>query len=80
MAEDVIKESREMRLQSFNEYRKRFGLKPYTSFQEFTGMSAVSWAQSLPLRHAQKVKEITRRETGMMQVASAVAEHCQGRQ
>lgn len=37
VAEDVIKESREMRLQSFNEYRKRFGLKPYTSFQEFTG-------------------------------------------
>lgn len=37
VAVDVIKESREMRLQPFNEYRKRFGLKPYTSFQELTG-------------------------------------------
>uniref|UniRef100_A0A671G233 Prostaglandin G/H synthase 1 n=1 Tax=Rhinolophus ferrumequinum TaxID=59479 RepID=A0A671G233_RHIFE len=37
VAMDVIKESRELRLQPFNEYRKRFGMKPYTSFQEFTG-------------------------------------------
>lgn len=37
VAMDAIKESREMRLQPFNEYRKRFGLKPYTSFQELTG-------------------------------------------
>ncbi|XP_075842153.1 prostaglandin G/H synthase 1 isoform X1 [Microtus pennsylvanicus] len=37
VAMDVIKESREMRLQPFNEYRKRFGMKPYTSFQELTG-------------------------------------------
>ncbi|XP_039220154.1 prostaglandin G/H synthase 1 isoform X1 [Crotalus tigris] len=32
----VIKESRLMRLQPFNEYRKRFHLKPYTSFRELT--------------------------------------------
>ena len=37
VAVDVIKESRELRLQPFNEYRKRFGLRPYTSFQELTG-------------------------------------------
>ncbi|EGV97362.1 Prostaglandin G/H synthase 1 [Cricetulus griseus] len=37
VAVDVIKESRDMRLQPFNEYRKRFGMKPYTSFQELTG-------------------------------------------
>uniref|UniRef100_A0A4W4DR89 Prostaglandin G/H synthase 1 n=1 Tax=Electrophorus electricus TaxID=8005 RepID=A0A4W4DR89_ELEEL len=37
VAEGVIKESRELRLQPFNEYRKRFNLKPYTSFFEFTG-------------------------------------------
>nr|XP_045012027.1 prostaglandin G/H synthase 1 isoform X2 [Jaculus jaculus] len=37
VAVDVIRESREMRLQPFNEYRKRFGMKPYTSFQELTG-------------------------------------------
>nr|KAF6332071.1 prostaglandin-endoperoxide synthase 1 [Pipistrellus kuhlii] len=37
VAVEVIKESRELRLQPFNEYRKRFGMKPYTSFQEFTG-------------------------------------------
>uniref|UniRef100_A0A4X2LJ33 Prostaglandin G/H synthase 1 n=1 Tax=Vombatus ursinus TaxID=29139 RepID=A0A4X2LJ33_VOMUR len=33
----TIKESRELRLQSFNEYRKQFDLKPYTSFEELTG-------------------------------------------
>uniref|UniRef100_A0A8C5XA09 Prostaglandin-endoperoxide synthase 1 n=1 Tax=Malurus cyaneus samueli TaxID=2593467 RepID=A0A8C5XA09_9PASS len=33
----VIKESRQLRLQPFNEYRKRFGMKPYESFQELTG-------------------------------------------
>ncbi|XP_043914220.1 prostaglandin G/H synthase 1 [Protopterus annectens] len=32
----VIMESRLLRLQPFNEYRKRFGLKPYKSFQELT--------------------------------------------
>ena len=37
VAVEVIKESRELRLQPFNEYRKRFGMKPYTSFQELTG-------------------------------------------
>uniref|UniRef100_A0A7M4EXB9 Prostaglandin G/H synthase 1 n=1 Tax=Crocodylus porosus TaxID=8502 RepID=A0A7M4EXB9_CROPO len=33
----LIKESRQLRLQPFNEYRKRFGMRPYTSFQELTG-------------------------------------------
>lgn len=33
----VIEESRLLRLQPFNEYRKRFSLVPYTSFQELTG-------------------------------------------
>ena len=37
----VIKESRQLRLQPFNEYRKRFGMKPYRSFQELTGKGAV---------------------------------------
>ncbi|NXV98890.1 PGH1 synthase, partial [Fregetta grallaria] len=37
VAVGVIKESRQLRLQPFNEYRKRFGLKPYKSFQELTG-------------------------------------------
>ncbi|XP_061149960.1 phosducin-like protein [Syngnathus typhle] len=32
----TIKESRQLRMQPFNEYRKRFNLKPYTSFKEFT--------------------------------------------
>ncbi|KAG7490925.1 prostaglandin G/H synthase 1-like [Solea senegalensis] len=32
----VIKESRAARVQPFNEYRKKFNLKPYTSFDEFT--------------------------------------------
>uniref|UniRef100_A0A8C8RI68 Prostaglandin G/H synthase 1 n=1 Tax=Pelusios castaneus TaxID=367368 RepID=A0A8C8RI68_9SAUR len=37
VAVGVIKESRLLRLQPFNEYRKRFAMKPYKSFQELTG-------------------------------------------
>lgn len=37
VAEMVIKESRATRVQPFNEYRKKFNLKPYSSFEEFTG-------------------------------------------
>ncbi|KAM9858323.1 prostaglandin G/H synthase 1-like [Aulostomus maculatus] len=36
VSEMVIRESRAARVQPFNEYRKRFNLKPYTSFHEFT--------------------------------------------
>ncbi|XP_070845528.1 phosducin-like protein [Chaetodon trifascialis] len=36
VAVGTIKESRQLRMQPFNEYRKRFNLKPYTSFREFT--------------------------------------------
>lgn len=36
VAVGAIKESRQLRLQPFNEYRKRFNLKPYTSFTQFT--------------------------------------------
>ncbi|XP_040898904.1 prostaglandin G/H synthase 1 isoform X1 [Toxotes jaculatrix] len=36
VAEMVIRESRTERVRSFNEYRKRFNLKPYASFYEFT--------------------------------------------
>ncbi|XP_056602967.1 prostaglandin G/H synthase 1 isoform X1 [Triplophysa dalaica] len=42
VAEGVIKESRELRLQPFNEYRKRFNLRPYTSFSDFTGEEEVA--------------------------------------
>lgn len=35
--EQLIRESREARLQPFNEYRKKFELKPYTAFNELTG-------------------------------------------
>lgn len=41
VAVGVIEESRQLRLQPFNEYRKRFGMKPYKSFQELTGRAAV---------------------------------------
>ncbi|KAG7477326.1 hypothetical protein MATL_G00092700 [Megalops atlanticus] len=37
VAVSTIKESRHLRLQPFNQYRKRFHLKPYTSFRQFTG-------------------------------------------
>ena len=33
----TIKHGRELRLQSFNEYRKRFNLQPMKSFRELTG-------------------------------------------
>lgn len=36
VAVGTIKESRELRIQPFNEYRKRFNLEPYTSFRDFT--------------------------------------------
>ncbi|XP_019937706.2 phosducin-like protein isoform X4 [Paralichthys olivaceus] len=36
VAVGAIKESRQLRIQPFNEYRKRFNLKPYTSFKQFT--------------------------------------------
>ncbi|XP_008334142.1 prostaglandin G/H synthase 1 [Cynoglossus semilaevis] len=36
VAEMVIRESRAARIQPFNQYRKRFNLKPYCSFDEFT--------------------------------------------
>lgn len=37
VSEMVIKESRATRVQPFNQYRKKFNLKAYTSFYEFTG-------------------------------------------
>ncbi|XP_012733889.2 prostaglandin G/H synthase 1 isoform X2 [Fundulus heteroclitus] len=37
VAEMVIRDSRAARLQPFNQYRKRFNLKPYSSFYELTG-------------------------------------------
>ncbi|XP_015251049.1 PREDICTED: prostaglandin G/H synthase 1-like isoform X1 [Cyprinodon variegatus] len=37
VAEKVITDSRTARLQPFNQYRKRFNLKPYSSFYELTG-------------------------------------------
>ncbi|KAM9306392.1 prostaglandin G/H synthase 1-like isoform 3-T3 [Pholidichthys leucotaenia] len=40
VAVGAIKESRQLRFQPFNEYRKRFNLKPYTSFREFAGSAA----------------------------------------
>ncbi|XP_046871930.1 prostaglandin G/H synthase 1 [Hypomesus transpacificus] len=42
VAEGVIEESRALRLQPFNQYRKRFNLKPYTSFSEFTGEEEIA--------------------------------------
>ncbi|XP_021546829.1 prostaglandin G/H synthase 1 isoform X3 [Neomonachus schauinslandi] len=42
VAVEAIKESRELRLQPFNEYRKRFGMRPYTSFQELTGEKEIA--------------------------------------
>ncbi|XP_049619146.1 prostaglandin G/H synthase 1 isoform X1 [Syngnathus scovelli] len=36
VSEMVIRESRETRMQPFNEYRKKFNLRPYNSFREFT--------------------------------------------
>ena len=48
VAEMVIRESRAVRVQPFNEYRKKFNLKPYRSFYEFTGEQ--EWYCNLLLR------------------------------
>lgn len=37
MATKTLEQSREMRYQSFNAYRKRFNMQPYSSFEELTG-------------------------------------------
>ncbi|KAM9469372.1 prostaglandin G/H synthase 2a [Clarias gariepinus] len=37
MATKILEHSRETRYQSFNAYRKRFNMEPYTSFEELTG-------------------------------------------
>lgn len=42
IAVGVIEESRKLRLQPFNEYRKRFGLKRYNSFQDLTGETEIA--------------------------------------
>ncbi|KAE8583681.1 hypothetical protein XENTR_v10020625 [Xenopus tropicalis] len=42
VAAGVIEESRKLRLQPFNEYRKRFGLKAYKSFKDLTGEEIMS--------------------------------------
>lgn len=34
---DTILHGRELRFQSMNNYRRRFNLKPYESFEELTG-------------------------------------------
>lgn len=41
VSEEVILEGRELRLQPFNQYRKRFNLKPYASFFELTGKKKI---------------------------------------
>ncbi|CAC5373047.1 PTGS2 [Mytilus coruscus] len=37
VAKNVIKHGRELRLQSYNNYRKRFNLQPFQSFEQLTG-------------------------------------------
>nr|ALG96639.1 cyclooxygenase-like protein [Phascolosoma agassizii] len=37
VAIETLKQSRQLRTASFNQYRKRFGFEPYTSFTEITG-------------------------------------------
>ncbi|KAJ8011344.1 hypothetical protein DPEC_G00057180 [Dallia pectoralis] len=42
VAAKSLEHSREMRYQTLNAYRKRFGLRPYTSFQDLTGESEMA--------------------------------------
>lgn len=42
VAEATLKHGRELRLQPFNRYREKLGLKPYTSFEELTGILELS--------------------------------------
>ena len=38
VAVSVIGHERALRMQSFNNYRRRFNLRPYESFEDMTGM------------------------------------------
>lgn len=60
----VIKDSRELRLQPFNEYRKRFGMKPYTSFQEFTGKQLFPGHDPCSRGICATVRETARKQNG----------------
>ncbi|KAM4532873.1 prostaglandin G/H synthase 1-like [Fundulus diaphanus] len=42
VAVGTIEESRQLRIQPFNEYRKRFNLEPYTSFRDFTDSEEIA--------------------------------------
>ncbi|KAI4793686.1 hypothetical protein KUCAC02_032556, partial [Chaenocephalus aceratus] len=42
VAVGTIKESRQLRMQPFNEYRKRFNLRPYTSFRQFSANEEIA--------------------------------------
>nr|XP_002123273.1 prostaglandin G/H synthase 2-like [Ciona intestinalis] len=42
VVELALKQTRQMRMCSFNKYRERFGMKPYTSFEELTGETEVA--------------------------------------
>ncbi|XP_033932720.1 prostaglandin G/H synthase 1-like, partial [Pseudochaenichthys georgianus] len=42
VAVGTIKESRLLRMQPFNEYRKRFNLRPYTSFRQFSANEEIA--------------------------------------
>ena len=64
VAVNAIKESRELRLQPFNEYRKRFGMKPYTSFQELTGEQLLPGHDSCPPGAHAEVRETLRKQKG----------------
>ncbi|XP_064616364.1 prostaglandin G/H synthase 2-like [Liolophura sinensis] len=42
VAADIIKHGRQLRFQGFNNYRKRFNMKPYTTFEELTGEKEIA--------------------------------------
>lgn len=43
-----IENARKMRYQSLNAYRKRFSMKPYSSFEDLTGETNVNTGENAP--------------------------------
>lgn len=78
VAVDVIKESRELRLQSFNEYRKRFGMRPYTSFQELTGEQLFPGHGPCPRGTFNEVKGTLQKQNGVITPSNTTVEVIRG--
>lgn len=59
VAIQTIKDGRKLRLQPFNNYRKRFGLEPYKSFEDFTGNIVIITKSDDAVRTGRRASQLT---------------------